>query len=181
MVRRAFVALAAAALSFAGFAGDENPYKNAKVGDWVEYKSTSEATGFKMDSKMKQTVKEKSDKEITISIEMDMGGNKNTQEQKIDLTKEYNPAANSAQPGAKAPKVEKLGEGDEAITVGGKEYKTHWVESKSSVAMGPTTLESTVKVWSSKDVPLSGLVKMTTNVSTGVKTSMELTGSSAGK
>jgi hypothetical protein len=52
-----------------------------------------------------------------------------------------------------------LGEGDETITVDGKSYKCHWGKAKV-VATKPMAMESTVKAWSSKDVPVGGLVKM---------------------
>lgn len=177
MFRKMLMTLAVAVLSLAAFAEDENPYKAAKIGDWAEYKSSTDANGFKMESKMKQTVTAKSDKEVTVSIEMDMAGQKHTQETKIDLTKAYDPAAAGTQPGAKAPKITKGKEGDETLTVGGKEYKSHWVESKMTIDMGGQSIESESKSWVSKDVPLGGLVKSETKMSTGIKVTMELTGS----
>jgi hypothetical protein len=164
-------------LALSTFAGDENPYKAAKVGDWAEYKSSTDANGFKMESKMKQTVKAKTDTEVTVSIEMDMGGQKNTQETKIDLTKAYDPTTAGTPPGAKPPKVEKGKEGDETVSVGGKEYKSHWIESKVTMEMGGQTIATETKTWMSKDVPLGGLVKSETKMNNGIKVTMELTGS----
>jgi hypothetical protein len=34
----------------------ENPYKRAKAGDWVEYKTSSNAGGMAMTQEMRQTV-----------------------------------------------------------------------------------------------------------------------------
>ncbi|HLX63042.1 MAG TPA: hypothetical protein VKX17_17360 [Planctomycetota bacterium] len=178
MFQNLSMAFAVVVLALSAFAGDENPFKDAKVGDWVEYKSSSEANGYKIESKLKETVSAKTDKEATVSVEMEMGGKKNPpSEMKIDLTKGYDLTTADTQPGAKAPKVEITNQGDETIAAGGKEYKTHWIETKKTVAMGPASIEQNVKFWSSKDVPLSGLVKMVTTMNNGGKMTMELTGS----
>jgi hypothetical protein len=58
--------------------------------------------------------------------------------------------------------VTPLGEGNETITVGGKPYSCHWVKVKI-VTTKPTAMTGTTTVWSCKDVPVSGMVKMTTD------------------
>lgn len=55
--------------------------------------------------------------------------------------------------------VTPLGEGNETITVGGKSYSCRWAKVKV-VATKPAPIASTTKVWSSKSVPVTGLVKM---------------------
>src|ERR1043165_1695653 len=181
MFRFKLFALVLATLAFASFAADEeNPYKSAKIGDWVEYKSNTEAQGFKMESKMKHSVTAKTDKEVTVAIEMDMNGQKHTQEMKIDLTQKYDPTTAGAPPGQKAPKVEKVKEGDETLTIGGKAYKSHWTESKMTMDAGGQPMETESKTWISKDAPLGGLVKMEMKMGAGMKTTMELTGSGTG-
>ena len=158
----------------------ENPFKKAKVGDWVSYSTVTVMSvgGMKTNSTVKQTVKAKDEKELTVLFEMDTAGQKHSQEVKIPLDKPYDPAA--AAPKAPQAKVEKLGEGDETITVGGKQYACHWTQVKAT--MGPAAV-STSKVWSCPDVPLGGTVKMETVVDvtagdTVMKTTstMELTG-----
>ena len=56
-------------------------------------------------------------------------------------------------------KVTILGEGDETVTVDGTSYKCRWAKVKV-VATTPMAIESTVKTWTSKEVPVSGMVKM---------------------
>lgn len=182
MLRSTLAVVLIAFVSFLSRAEDlENPYKNAKVGDWAEYSSHTEGTGFKVDSTMKQTVTAKDDKEVTIKIETEMQGHKNATEQKIDLTKKYDPNALPAtMPGGMKPKVDIVKEGDEKVTVAGKEYSAHFVENKITMEMQGTKMESTSKSWTAKDAPLGGLIKMDMTMSMGMKMSMELKGSGAG-
>ena len=177
-----FAALFSIAALLSHAADVENPYKTAKVGDWVEYSSHTEGPGISMNSKSKQTVTAKTDTEATITIETDMQGQKSSQEQKIDLTKKFDPSDMSAgMPGGMKPKVEKGKEGDEAVTVGGKKYDTHWVENKVTMEMQGMKIESETKSWIAKDAPLGGLVKMEMKMMAGMKMTMELSGSGNAK
>ena len=181
MLRWSLVLAGVLLLAKGSLAGEaENPFKKAKVGDWVSYNTTTVmgVEGAKTNSAIKQTVKAKDEKELTVLFEMDTAGQKHSQEVKIPLDKPYDPTA--AAPKMPQAKTEKLGEGDETITVGGKQYACHWVQIKAT--MGPGTV-STSKVWSCPDVPLGGTVKMETVMDitageTAMKTTstMELTG-----
>lgn len=73
-------------------------------------------------------------------------------------------------------KIDKEGEGTERIKVGGKEYETKWTKLKTTSGAGGVTVISEFKMWFSKQVPLSGLVKMETTTS-GLAMTLELTGS----
>ncbi len=157
-------------------ADDENPYKNSKVGDWVEYKMTG--TGF--EGKTKMTVVAKDEKELTFEIagSFTAMGKEMTapvQKQTIDLTKPYDAiiAANLAKNDVK---VENLGEGKEKLKVGDKEYDTKWTKTKATATFNNITVVTETKMWFSKDVPLSGLVRMDTTVG-AITTKLELTGS----
>jgi len=181
MFRITSAALLLALIAFVGRAEDlEHPYKSAKVGDWVEYTSHTEGNGFKMDSTTKQTVTAKSDKEVTIKIDSEMQGRKNSQETKIDLTKKFDPNEMPGMPGGAKPKVEKIKEGDESVTVGGKQYATHWVENKITMEMQGMKMENQSKTWTAKEAPLGGMVKMEMNMSMGMKMTMEMTASGSG-
>jgi hypothetical protein len=137
-------------------AAADNPFKSAKVGEWVEYATTTETMGAKMEMKTKQTVVARDDVSVTLRIVASMMGKEMPpQETKIMLNKSYEPYVQ----GDTDAKVTVLGEGDETITVDGKSYKCHWGKAKV-VATKPMAMESTVKAWSSKDVPVGGLVKM---------------------
>jgi len=149
------VALGSLVLPLLAWAAD-NPYKSAKVGEWAETLAVSESMGRKTEIKSKQTVIAKDDVSVTLRMTMTMMGREiPPQETKIMLNKPYDPYAQ----GYTDAKVTTLGEGDETITVDGKSYTCHWAKVKV-VATQPAAVESTVKVWSSKDVPLAGMVKM---------------------
>jgi hypothetical protein len=164
-----------------------NPFKNANVGDWMEYAMTAEMTGSagggmkmpKMESTVKQTVTAKDDTSITLRIETSMMGTPMSREQKIPLDKPFEPYLMGLKDATATP----LGEGDETINVGRKPYACHWVKVKV-VATKPVPSESTTKAWTCKDVPMSGLVKMESDSTINMegqtmvnKMTMELTGS----
>ena len=159
-------------------AADENPFKSAKVGDWVEFKQATQMAAGNMEATMKQTVTAKDEKTVTLKMEVSANGMKPPpQEVKIELDKPYDPTQTPEN-----AKIEKLKEGDETITAGGKEYKCHWVQSKVTVDHEGTKFETESKSWISKDAPLGGLVKMEMEIKAmGTKTLMELTGSGKGQ
>lgn len=151
----------------------DNPFRNSKVGDWIEYKMT----GQLMSGKTKMTVTSKDDKELAYEIAgtFTMNGKEMTaplQKQIIDLTKSYDPIV-AANLKASGVKTERLGEGAEKLKVGGREYDAKWIKTKTTATANNITIVSEGKMWFCKDVPLSGLVKMET--STGpVATVLEL-------
>src|SRR5271154_2966431 len=90
---------------------DVNPFKKAKVGDWVEYRMT----GPSMDGTTKMTIVAKDDKEVTyeVAAKVSCSGKEMTapvQTMKIDLTKSYDPVS-AANANLKGVKSEKGGEG----------------------------------------------------------------------
>jgi hypothetical protein len=155
---------------------DENPYRSAKKGDWATYKTSTSFGAFKADGTMKQVVTAKDDKSLTLKISItSMGMELPAQEHKIDLTKPFDPSA-AAVPGAGNAKVEKLGSGKETLEIGGKKYECEWVKNKMTIDANGMKIETETKVWTSKSVPLGGLVKMESKLAQGSST-MELTGS----
>ena len=136
----------------------DNPFKNAKVGDWVEYATTTAAMGHNMQMSTKQTVVAKDDTSVTVRNEATANGQKMPpNEVKIPFDKPYEPyKGHSADSDATATLI---GEGSETITVGGKPYACHWVKMKV-VATKPAPTNGTVKVWSCSDVPAGSVVKM---------------------
>jgi hypothetical protein len=110
----------------------------------------------KQSSTLKQTVKAKDEKEVTLEIENQVMGRKMVNETKISLTQPYDPTQSGIKGNAK---VEKLGEGKETITVGGKQYDCKWFQVKMTRQQGPTLVTGTTKVWICADVPLGGMVK----------------------
>jgi hypothetical protein len=173
MTFRAFVTvLALAAVApMVRAADDDNPYKNAKVGDYATYTMTTKIANFSVDGTLTQTVTAKSDKEATVKVTgfFEIGGNKMdipAQEQKIDLTKPFDPTKGANLPGGADAKIEKGKEGKEKIKVNGKEYDATWTTFKvKGKAMGQE-IDADVKTWTAKDVP-AGMVKMTMNADIG--------------
>jgi hypothetical protein len=156
-------------------ADDDNPFKKANVGDWVEYKMTGTIQGT-----TKMTIVAKTDKEVTFEVTGTysfMGRESAVPAliQKIDLTKSYDPivAANLKRTGTK---IEKEAEGAEKIKVGAGEFDTKWTKLKSTTTVQGITVVSEHKMWYAKEVPLTGLVRMDTTTGT-VTTQMELIGS----
>src|SRR5262245_39695066 len=149
-------------------ADDDNPYKAAKVGDWVEYKySARDFTAPRgAEAKIKMTVIAKDDKELTYEIGGWVPGV--VQKFKIDLTRPHDPIGLAALSNyhnfgtlkGKDVKAEKLGEGKEKRKVGGKEYDTRWTQMKYTIkftehpSLGERRYVILAKIWVSKDVPL---------------------------
>ena len=157
-------------------ADDQNPYRDSKVGDWVEYKMT----GKNMEGSTKMTIVSKDDKELTYEIAASFSfmGNKMVapvQTMKIDLTKDYD-AISAANLKANNVKIEKLDQGMEKLKVAGKEYDTKWNKLRATATVNEMTIVTEYKMWFSKDVPLSGLVRMDTTAS-DMTTKLELIGS----
>ena len=138
----------------------ENPFKTAKIGDYVAYKLTTSLMGKDIDVNVKQTVTAQDEKEATLKTTTAfMGIDLPAQITKIDLTKPYDITAAATQ-GAEKGKFEKTGEGKEKVKVGDKTYDCNWLTGKVVAEAMGQKLESEVKVWFSKAVPLTGLVKL---------------------
>ena len=169
-------------------ADDDNPYKAAKVGDWVEYKYSARnfAAPRGTEATIKMTVIAKDDKELTYEIGGWVPGV--VQKVKIDLTKPHDPIGlaalsnyhNFGEIKGLDFKAEKLAEGKEKLKVGGKEYDTRWTQMKHTIKftelpqLGERTYVILAKTWVSKDVPLSGQVILETN--DGSQMRLELSG-----
>ena len=144
---------------------DNNPYKNAKVGDYATYDMSTKLAGFAIKGTVTQTVTAKSDKEATVKVtgKIDFNGKEMdipAQEQKIDLTKPYDPTKVGNLPGGADAKVEKGKEGKEKIKVNGKEYDATWTSYKVKAKAMGQEIDADVKVWTAKAVP-GGMIKMT--------------------
>jgi hypothetical protein len=98
--------LVLAAAPFVAAAVEENPYKKVKVGDYATYKLTTKMGGMTVEGTLTQTVSAKSDKEATLKVTGNVNGVEiPAQEQKIDLTKPWDPTKGALPPGTEA-KVE---------------------------------------------------------------------------
>jgi hypothetical protein len=158
----------------------DNPLRKARVGDYLLYKMTTKVMDNNLEVTLKQIVSRKDAKELTLSSVATFAGEEvPSKEMKIDLTKPYDPVRAALQDG-KNGKFEKSGEGKETVTLGGKAYACTWLAGKVTAEVDGMKINAQVKMWFSKSVPLSGLVKMEMN-SPSSKMVMELTGSGNGK
>ncbi|MBO0698143.1 MAG: hypothetical protein J2P46_07100 [Zavarzinella sp.] len=151
--------LALAVAPFALGADEENPYKKAKVGDYATYKMTTKVMGLNVEGSVTQTVTAKDDKEATVKTTVKANGMEfPAQEQKIDLTKPFDPTkvGSNLPPGAQ---IEKVKDGTEKVKVGGKEYDTKWETYKMKLNAGGMAFEADMKVWQAKDLAIP-MVKM---------------------
>jgi len=159
----------------------DNPYKTAKVGEWIEYAMTTQVMGQDMHMKTKQTVTARDEVSVTVKTDSWMGGQKlPTSEQRIFFNKPFEPYNTDAK--ITDAVVTPMGTGNETLTVGEKTYACQW-SKVHIVATKPMPMDSITKVWSSKSVPMSGVVKMETDTtmkmgdkSVATKMTMELTG-----
>jgi hypothetical protein len=146
-------------------AEDENPFKNAKVGDYAIYKMSVKFAGTNLGGTSTQSVTAKTDKEATVKTTgvFEFMGNKQeipATEEKIDLTKPFDPTkVGGGLPPGTDVKVEKGKEGKEKVKVGGKEYDCTWTTYKVGGKANGQPFAADVKAWMSKDLPL-GMVKM---------------------
>jgi hypothetical protein len=155
-IRLFAVVMALVAAPFAFSADEENPYKKTKIGDFATYKMTSKVAGQNVEGTVTQTVTAKDDKEVTLKSSgkvtaMGMEIPVPEQEQKIDLTKPFDPTKASAPAGAQVD-VTKLKDGTEKIKAGGKEYATNWTTYKVKMKVMGMDVESEMKVWQTKDL-----------------------------
>lgn len=162
MTTRLIAALFALGVApLAARADDEHPYKNAKVGDFVTYKMTVNVAGMNLDGTITQTVTAKTDKEVTVKASGKVGPQAVPEtEQKIDLTKPFDPTKGAVQ-GAADAKVEKQKDGKETVKVGDKSYEATWTTYKVTAKANNMDVEADVKVWMAKGIP-GGLLKMDT-------------------
>jgi hypothetical protein len=175
MSARVLACLVAVLFAPCAFAADEeNPFKKVKVGDYANYKMTNKIAGMTLEGTMTQTIAAKSDKEVTVKVTGKVNGmDIPAQEQKIDLTKPYDPTKGSLPPGTEAT-VEKLKSGEEKVKAAGKTYETKWESYKVKAKAMGQEFEAEVKAWMSKEMPqLMVKMEMTAEI-LGMKMEMEM-------
>ena len=155
-------------------AAQEGPAK-AKVGDWTSMKMSVKG----LEITMKQTIIAKDDTTATLKMEQSFGGKDlPPQEQKISLSQLGDPTKLASK--ADAAKVEKLKSGKETLTIKGNKVNCEWIEVKTSANAGGNAFTTIAKIWTSREIPLYGLVKMESDVM-GQKMTMELVDYGRGK
>lgn len=145
----------------------ENPYANAKVGDWVKYKMTSTTAAGK-DITMLRTVTAKDAENVSFKSETLLDGNVvQTEEEKVSLKDKFDPTAKMRKQGGTV-KLEK--EDKETIEVKGKKVECRTFNY--SIDLKEKGVAGTTKAWFHKDIPM-GLCKADTDLGK-MKVTMEL-------
>jgi hypothetical protein len=141
-------------------AEDDNPFKKVKEGDWAKFTMTMVIGDFRLAGEFRKTVTAQSDKEVTIKTSMTLNGAESIpSEEKIDLTKPYDPTKLLGLKENEA-KIEKVGDEKVKVKVGAKEYDCTLIKLKTKTNAGGKEITSDVKLWTSKDAPLGGMVKL---------------------
>jgi len=180
----AAAAVAALTVQAQNPAAPANPYQNTKVGDYASYKMKVSVGPVNLEGVTTQTVTARTDKEVTVKTTATVNGMEAPpQEQKIDLTKPYDPTKVGGLPMGTEATVTKGKDGAEKVKVGTKEYETTWTNYTVKAKAAGMDIDSDVKVWNAKDVPM-GMVKMEMTAKVGttdMKMSMELSEFGGGK
>lgn len=153
---------------------EDNPYRRAKVGQWVEY--GSEAGGQAFSSRY--TVTAKDEKSVTLKIEA-WSGDKAlpTQTQTIPLDQPYDLKEVVRGPATENAKVEvrQLEKTEDTLEVGDNTYACTRTKILSIREVNGRKIESVFTIWTSPDVPLSGMVRWRTEFM-GRTTDLDLRG-----
>ena len=163
-LRLTALALAISLTSLAARAQD-HPFKTVAKDDFATYKMKVTVGALNLEGTTTQTVTDKNDKEATVQVKASFGGMETPpQEQKIDLTKPYDPTrVGVLPPGAKAD-VKKLKTGEETIKAAKKDgkdrsFKCTWTTYQVEAEAGGQKISGEIKVWESPEVKM-GLVRM---------------------
>jgi len=164
---------------------DDNPYKNVKEGDFATYKMKIKVGPLELEGTTTQTIVAKTATEATVRITANVNGMEApAQEQKIDLTKPYDPTkVGGGLPAGAEASVEKGKDGKEKLKLGGKEYDATWTVYKVKAKANGVEIEGEAKTWTAKNVPM-GLLKMESTMTVmkmEMKMTMELTESGNNK
>src|ERR1017187_3679159 len=144
-------------ISPAGEKKADNPFKTAKIGDYIAYKVTSSVDGKDIGMfSIKRTVTAKNEKELTLQTASTVADKSfpAKEAKKFDLTKPYDPIAAKTAEFKEGKLI--TGEGKEKVKIGDKTYDCTWISYKGVV---DKKLEVEGKFWFDKSVPLTGLVK----------------------
>ena len=138
----------------------DHPLKTAKLGEWVEYKLT--AQGLPQALTIRHTVSDKTDTALTVRIDISMGSAKQpTKVKTFSLTEPYDPLRMlQDEVGPFRGEIKMGNTGAETLKLNNKQYTTKWSEAVMTGEVMGKTVITKLKVWQSKEVPLSGMVRM---------------------
>ena len=131
-----------------------NPFKKAKAGDWVLYAKTVTFKGkVESESTVKMTVTEVADQQVMIEVVETVNGEKKSKKVLVDFTDRYYATRILCDYDDRG-KVEKAGK--EKVKVGDKAYECSSMTITFERVKG---YPAKIKLWTSPEVPLEGIVK----------------------
>ena len=156
-----------------GKAAAENPYRLAKVGDWVEWKITTQSPSEKADlppvrgeSHIKELVRSVSIKLLSMQVQILGQSDPVFMETQYSLERSYHPEW-LGQEG----KVELLKEPvSEPLVIAGRSLDCVKKELKMTGENGSSNLT----IWYSPEIPLGGIARMELRLANGVLTTREV-------
>lgn len=158
---------------------EENPFRSAKVGDFATYKIVMKIGGQALVGTFTETVVSRTDTEVKVRevAKFDNGIQTPPLEEKIDLTKPFDPSKFGNQMPGSDVKVEKGKEGKEKIKILGKDYDATWTTYRLKGKASGLDIDNNMKLWTVKGGPAIVLKLESSLTVAGVKTevTMELT------
>lgn len=149
-----------------------NPLTDAKVGDWVRYKLVNDQLADAITITQRVTKKDKDN--VTIEVVTKFGDTEGKAvEQKLSLAEPFEPIKLYEKMTGNKSEVAFEKNGAEEIIVKGKKYDTKWQEFKITTKMADNPIVSPLKIWTSKSVPIMGIVKIQTDFA-GVNVRLEV-------
>ncbi len=155
--------------------------RNVSVGDWIEYKSTTDMGAQVMKTTTRYIVTGRSETEVIVKCETkcEVGGTsqESSFESKFDLTAKPKPEPPMPALPLKVGVItfEKMAEGDETITAAGKEYKARWKTSTTSMKQFGEIFKTDTKTWTSDAIPITARLKNEFTSTNGISFKEELT------
>lgn len=132
----------------------QNPYSNAKVGDWVKLRAIQTLAGEKTEFIYKRVVSSVSETEVVIEEETSSGGKVEASRTRVDISKPRPTIMTDP-----AAKIVSTKSGFERLRAAGKDLvcalsvQTDVAETKDS------QISRTVKTWTSPEIPVDGMAR----------------------
>jgi hypothetical protein len=146
----------------------DNPFVDARVGDYAVYTVTSVLGETTVDMVMTHRISKKIPSEATIEVVTLMNGRETVIYQTVDLRKSYKAVFNPA------IEMKEMGRGNEVIKVGGRDYPTQWMDLEGETETEGKRSKIKTRTWISSDVPVGGVVKTVVELENAGTTTMVL-------
>lgn len=160
---RVFVLCALTLIAPAVWALEDNPFRNARKGDWAEYTITRYSKLFGGRKEMgssteKREVTEVTDTSVTVTIVAEKGQRNSSYKSVFDLRTAYTPIM-PIKDGKKVVVAEKARGHERVLVEDALKVEADWREVVATATRDGKKIEHTLKIWTSYDIPM-GIVKV---------------------